>query len=188
MQSVGLGLAAALSLLSIMRVGSTARAAPTLTATPILKCVGVSVPVPAVWYGRVRGGHEGFFTLTLATFPLVPERDDVDERSATRMRSQDVLLLLIGYGPDQATNPAFKAHPELPLTVQQMNIYRQFEHLPSGHRLARAMFTVQGGAYDVQVQFARPITASLSDKANSVLRLFRFHRHPTQTPNASSTC
>jgi hypothetical protein len=84
--------------------------------------------------------------------------------------------------------PAFKAHPELPLTVEQMDIYSQFEHLPSGHRLARTMFTVHGGAYDVQVQFARLITAALRNKANSVLRLFRFQRHAKQASTESTTC
>jgi hypothetical protein len=128
------------------------------------------------------------FTLTLSTFPLVPESDDVDERSATRMEHRDLLLLLIGYGRDQATNPAFNAHPQLPLSVQRMKTYSQFEHLPRGHRIARTTFVARGSAYDVQFQFAGPITASSRTRANTVLRLLHFYPSPKRTPNRSTSC
>jgi hypothetical protein len=54
-----------------------------------------------------------------------------------------------------------------------MKVYSQFEHLPAGHRLARSIFVAQGAAYDVEVQFDKPLNPSLRKKANGVLRLLR---------------
>ena len=154
----------------------------------VLRCQGDSVRVPTGWQGRVRRGYGGFFTLTLATFPLVPEADAVDEQSAKRMRRGDVLVLLLGYGRSEASNAAFQAHLRLPLTVQKMAVYSLFEHMPYGHRLARKTFVAFGSAYDVQVQFERTITPELRKRANSVLELFHFSPPPRQTSSGMTRC
>jgi hypothetical protein len=107
---------------------------------PTLKCQGIAIRAPAGWHGRIQAGEGGYFTLTLATFPLVSEADAVDEQSAKHMSRRDVLVLLIAYGPSEVSNPAFQTHTRLPLTVQAMRVYDQFEHLPHGHRLARQTF------------------------------------------------
>lgn len=154
------------------------------TSSPVLSCPGLSARVPAGWHGRLRRGNAGFFTLTLATFPLVAEADDVDEQSAKRMSRADVLLLVLAYGRDQASSPAFQTHVRLPLAVQTMPVYRQFEHLPRGHRLARSLFVAGGGAYEAQLQFAGRVTPFLRRRANSVLRLLRFSDPPVGTTGA----
>jgi hypothetical protein len=168
--------------------GGTASAAGEADSLLSLSCQGVSVSVPTGWHGRVRRGYGGYFTLTLATFPLVPETDSVDEQSAKHMGRGDVLVLLIGYGPSEGGNPAFQAHPRLPLTVQAMTFYSQFEHLPYGHRLARKTFVARGNAYDVQVQFARTISPALRKRANGVLGLFHFSPPSRQTPSGTTRC
>jgi len=140
----------------------------------VLRCQGDSV--------------RGLFTLTLATFPLVPEADAVDEQSAKRMGRGDVLVLLIGYGRGDVSNPSFQTHPHLPLTVQAMSVYSLFEHMPHGHRIARKTFVARGSAYDVQVQFGRTITPELRKRANSVLGLFHFSPPPRQTPSGMTRC
>jgi hypothetical protein len=69
-----------------------------------------------------------------------------------------------------------------------MKTHRQFEHLLRGHRIARTTFVARGSAYDAQVQFVAPITASSRTRANSVLRLLHFYPSPKQTPNQSTSC
>ncbi|MDP9308204.1 MAG: hypothetical protein M3P15_07830 [Actinomycetota bacterium] len=134
----------------------------------------------------MRPGNGGFFTLTLAT-SLVAEADDVDEQSAKRMSRDAVLVLLLGYGRELVGASSFQTQVRLPLTVQKMTVYSQFEHLPRGHRLARTLFVASGGAYDIQVQFARPLTPLLRSKANSALKLLRFSE-PPQTPRQRTRC
>jgi hypothetical protein len=113
----------------------------------IVRCEGVSASLLKGWDARVRRGAGGFFTLTLASFPLVAEADAVDEQSAKRMSRGDLIVLLIGYGAaSHYYPPAFKGHAPLPLTVQRMTVYRMFEHLPRGHRLAQVTFIARGGA------------------------------------------
>jgi len=153
-----------------------------------LRCQGVSVRVPAGWHGRIRRGEGGYFTLTLATFALVPEADAVDEQSARRMRAGDVLVLLIAYGASEASNPTFQTHTRLPLRVEVMRVYRQFEHLPHDHRLARRSFMARGGTYDAQVQFARTITTRLRQRADSALRLVHFSAPPGRSPSGQTRC
>jgi hypothetical protein len=168
--------------------GLTAACSGTSTdATPVLSCAGASARVPAGWQGRVRRGNGGAFTLTLATFPLVAEADAVDEQAAKRMSRVDILVLLLGYGRQQAAGSAFQRQVRFPLTVQRMTVYSQFEHLPRGHRLARTLFVASGGAYDIQVQFARPLTPLLRSKANSALKLLRFSE-PPQTARQRTRC
>ena len=144
--------------------------------------------LPAGWHGRMRRGNGGVFTITLATFSLVAETDAVDERSAERMTTGDVLVLLIGYGRGQASNPAFRTHAQFPLTVQRMKVYSRFEHLQPGHRLARTMFIAQGAAYDVQVQFGRPLNRFLRREANGALRLLDFGDPSQQELNRRTPC
>jgi hypothetical protein len=148
------------------------------SAATVLRCDGLTARVPVGWYGRVRGCHRGVSTVTLATFPLVPGDDDVDEQSAHRMGRGDVLVLVIGYGRDQALdNPIFRtrrARVALPLSLRGMPVYRQFEGMSRGHRLARRWFVAAGGAYDVQVQFGGPISATRARAADGTLRRLAF--------------
>jgi hypothetical protein len=167
--------------------GSSTGAAKRSLSSPVLACAGVSARVPAGWHGRTRIGNGGFFTLTLASFPLVAESDDVDEQSAKRMSRGDVLVLLLGYGREQAGDSPFQTNVRLPLTVQRMRVYGQFEHLPRGHRLARVLFVADGAAYDAQVQFATRLTPLLRRKANSALQVLRFSK-PSQTPRQRTRC
>ncbi len=178
------GLTGAAAATTVVAAGAFARnsATPAVRSAQ-LSCGGVSVLVPRGWHGRVRAGHGGIFTVTLANFPLVREPDDVDQQSAKRMRAGDVLLLIIGYGRDQASNPAFEPHVRLPLTVQAMKHSGPLEGMPSGHQTARKTFVARGGALDVQVQFAGAITARSRAAANSVLRLLHFEAPPRRPPN-----
>jgi hypothetical protein len=176
------------SLLGAATAAALTIAAHRSTSQPVLSCAGVSVRLPAGLHGRVRPGNGGVFTLTLATFSLVAETDAVDERSAERMTAGDVLVLLIGYGRGQASNPAFRTHAQLPLTVQRMKVYSRFEHLQPGHRLARTMFIARGAAYDVRVQFASPLDPFLRREANGVLRLLDFGDPSQQEPNRRTRC
>lgn len=153
-----------------------------------LACQGVTVRAPAGWHGRIQTGAGGYFTLTLATFPLVSEADAVDEQSSKRMSPRDVLVLLIAYGPGEVSNPVFQTRTRLPLTVQAMRVYDQFEHVAHGHRLARRTFVALGSAYDAQVQFARTITPSLRAKANGVLQVIRFSPAPRYAPSGPTRC
>lgn len=144
--------------------------------------------VPAGWHGRLRTGSGGFFTLTLASFPLIAEADDVDEQAARRMARGDVLLLVLGYGRGQVGRSAFGKHVRMPLTVQRMRFYHQFEHLPHGHQLARILLVAAGRAYEVQVQFAGPLTPALRVRANGVLRLLRFSKSLQRTAAEGRRC
>jgi hypothetical protein len=153
-----------------------------------LHCAGVSARIPGGWHGLVRQGRGGAFTFTLASFPLVAEADAVDEQSAKRMSLQDVLVLLIAYGRGQADPAAFKRRVQLPLTVERMTVYGTFEHLPRGHRLTRILFLADGGTYDAQVQFARPLSTGLRRKADSALRLVHFRPPPRQSSSGRTRC
>jgi hypothetical protein len=148
------------------------------SAATVMRCDGLTVRVPVGWYGRARGCHRGVSTVTIATFPLVRGDDDVDERSAQRMARRDVLVLVVGDGRDQAQdNPVFRtgrARVTLALDLRGMAVYRQFEGMPRGHRLARRLFVAAGAAYDVQVQFGGPISPPLTRVADDALRRLRF--------------
>jgi hypothetical protein len=150
-------LAACVTALTAACSGTSTGAAKRSLSSPVLTCAGVSARVPAGWHGRARIGNGGVFTVTLATFPLVAETDDVDEQSAKRMSRADVLVLLLGYGHEQAGDSPFQTHVRLPLTVQRMTVYGQFEHLPadtdslgsglSGRRRLRRTGAVRHPAY-----------------------------------------
>jgi hypothetical protein len=162
-------------------------AASTSPSQSGLQCGGVSAHLLEGWNGRVRAGNGGLFTLTLASFPLVNEADAVDEQSAKRMSREDVLVVLIGYGRKEGA-AGFKRRMQLPLAVERMTVYHTFEHLPRGHRLARALFVASRVAYDAQVQFAQPLTSRLRAKADSALRLLRFGPSPHQPLTGHTRC
>ena len=164
--------------------GSSTGAAKRSLSSPVLACAGVSARVPAGWHGRTRIGNGGFFTLTLASFPLVAESDDVDEQSAKRMSRGDVLVLLLGYGREQAGDSPFQTNVRLPLTVQRMRVYGQFEHLPRGHRLARVLFVADGAAYDHRCSSPRGLRHSSGARRTAPFRFSasasRHRRHASE--------
>jgi hypothetical protein len=151
-------------------------AAPAALSAPALQCAGVSVTLGRGLHGRIGAHGSGLDTLSVSTFPLAPEPDDVDEVAARSMRRDDVLVLVVVYGSGLASDPAFDRRARVPLTLAQMQTFGQFEGMPRGHVLARRLFVARGAAYDVQVQFARPITPRLAARAASLLRRLRFRR------------
>lgn len=150
-------------------------AALPVSVPPALHCAGVSATLGRGLHARIRVHGTGIYTVTLATFPLAAERDDVDEVASRAMRRDDVLVLVLGYGAGQLSNPAFAGAVRMPLTLGGMQTATQFEGMPRGHVVARRLFVAAGGAYDVQVQFARRITPGLAARAASILRRLRFH-------------
>jgi hypothetical protein len=96
--------------------------------------------------------------MLLGNFPLPVEQDGVGELAAKRMKPGDIRMLLLSYGSARGLLPADFRPLKLPPRIQTKDLFRFFEHLPPGHRLARKRFSAKGLALDVQVEFAEPRT------------------------------
>jgi hypothetical protein len=142
-------------------------------ANATLRCDHVTWQIPAHWYGQVRRSSGGLTTFGIATFPLPRERDAVGEVASTKMHESDIRILLIDYGDGTTAAAAAAGHASLPLTVKEMTVYRQFEHMPPGHSMARKPFELDGRLFDIQVEFGGEIDARRARRADDVLRRLR---------------
>lgn len=143
-----------------------------------LRRAGVSVEVPVGWEAATMGGAAQQFgtdgsreqlTLHVASFPLPADMATFGASAVVNMRSDDVMVILVEYGPESANTPLF-AHQGIPRLEPRM-FSRDNLHLTlPGQSGTQQFFTHRGRAFCLYVVLGSHIDrADLVPRANAIV-------------------
>lgn len=143
-----------------------------------LQRAGVSVEVPSGWEGTAVGGgtepqakdgSRQTLALHVASFPLPVEMATFGASAVETMRSDDVLVALVEYGPESAGTPLF-AHQGIPRLTADMFSRDNLHRTVPGQSGLQHFFTHKGRAFCLYVVLGSHLDrADLVPKANAIL-------------------
>jgi len=125
---------------------------------------GVSVTVPARWYGRIYERPGGLPILRTANFRLPVNDDDFATKATRRMGRQGILIILL-----ESNTKNFK-QARLPIQIRRADFLPRFKGVPLSHAFAQRRFSTRNRRFSLWVEFGqrKPSQAMLS-RANVVL-------------------
>lgn len=125
---------------------------------------GLSVTVPARWYGRIYERAGGLPILHAANFRLPANDDDFATKGTLRMGSQGIFIILL-----ESNTKDFK-NARLPIQIRRADLLPRFKGVPPSHGFAQRRFSTRNRRFSLWVEFGqrKPSDAMLS-RANVVL-------------------
>lgn len=143
-----------------------------------LQRAGVAVEVPGGWEATVTGdrsqpqavdGSRQFLSMQVASFPLPSDMATFGANVVETMRTDDVMVVLVEYGPESAGTPLF-AHRGLPRLEAGMFSRDNLHRTVPGQSGLQHFFTQNGRAFCLYVVLGSHIDrADLVQKANLVV-------------------
>lgn len=138
---------------------------------------GLRLDVPQRWEGRIsrkvvaeRGGH-GYPVLHAATVPLPVDRADYGGGVVEQLRSGDVFVALVEFGPEQAGTALFPVVDELPRVDLGMFHRNQLQRRIRGQAGVQRFFTLHGRPFCLYVVLGAIANGpALVAEANHVLQ------------------
>lgn len=141
---------------------------------------GVTVEVPSGWEAAVAGdslepkprpdGSKQFLSMQVASFPLPADIATFGANVVETMRTDDVLVILVEYGPESAGTPLF-AHRGLPRLDASMFSRDNLHRTVPGQSGLQHFFTHGDRAFCLYVVLGSHIDrADLVAKANLVIQ------------------
>jgi hypothetical protein len=152
--------------------GTTFAAAGTTVGSTSVSGHEISVRLPGRWTGVVYQRAGGLPILHAASFRLPPvDGDDGAQRAVRRMRSRDVLIVMLEY-PLRVSHYPRRA---LPLRLRRSDFSNPVEGMPLTRAFARMKFSTAGRSFDLWVEFgskhARPAAITAVDRVLATLRI-----------------
>ncbi|HEX6946834.1 MAG TPA: hypothetical protein VF246_05755 [Acidimicrobiia bacterium] len=144
-----------------------------------IRRAGVSVEVPTGWEAAAVGGAEfqgldtdgsrQMLTLHVASFPLPADMATFGASAVERMGPDDVMVMLVEYGPESANTPLF-AHQGIPRLEPGMFSRDNLHRTLPGQSGTQFFFTHEGRAFCLYVVLGSHIDrADLVPKANAIV-------------------
>ena len=148
-----------------------------------LRRAGVAVEVPGGWEAAATGGEaQGLaadgsrhgLTLHVASFPLPADMATFGATAVETMQPDDVMVMLVEYGPESADTPLF-AYRGIPKLEPGMFSRDNLHVTIPGQSGLQHFFTHKGRAFCLYVVLGSHIDrADLVPKANAIIESMEF--------------